>query len=154
MDLAGEIASQVGKTRIRRPGRFARSPAVRAGPIREPRSPAAFIPPTSVKISSLLLVTALLAAPLASARAGTVTPLSDTALAALARSHEQVFQSFSGDAPISVVLQRGDKQFVISGVTHVRAVGSVAEIAVNNGRKYSVSAGDIFFITNDTFGLK
>ncbi len=107
-----------------------------------------------MKVSSLLLVTALLAAPLFSAPAGTAISLSDTALAALARSHEEVFQSLSGDAPISVVLQRGDKQFVISGVTRVRAVGSVAEIAVNNGRKYSVSAGDIFFITNDTFGLK
>lgn len=101
---------------------------------------------TSFFLTALLLST--------SVHTGFASPGPDTSLAALAQSHEQIFQTFSGDAPISVVLQRGEKQFVISGVIQVRAVGSAAEISVNNGRKYSVSAGDILFITNDTFGLK
>ncbi len=104
-----------------------------------------------MRASSLLLAALLFSGPF---HPGFAAPLPDASLAALAQSHEQIFQTFSGDAPISVVLQRGEKQFVISGVTHVRAVGSAAEISVNNGRKYSVSAGDILFITNDTFGLK
>lgn len=81
-------------------------------------------------------------------------PAAENALPDLARSHEQVFKSFTGDAPISIVLQRGEKQFVISGVTGVRAVGSSTEVTVKNGQKYSVAPTDIFFITNDTFGLK
>lgn len=58
------------------------------------------------------------------------------------------------EAAVSVVLQRGDKQFVVGGVTALRAVGGNVEITVNNGRKYSVAATDIFFVTNDTFNLK
>jgi hypothetical protein len=98
-----------------------------------------------------LLLFAALTCPLFAA---TPASPSDTALAALAQGHEQVFPTFTGDAPISIVLQRGDKQFVISGVTGVRAVGSITVISVNNGRKYSISPADILFITDDTFGLK
>ncbi len=106
--------------------------------------------PRNLLLATLLLVSA----PLAQAQAGSSAVLSEQSLAALARSHEQVFQTITGDAPVSAVLQRGDKQFVISGVIKVRAVGSAAEITVNGGRKYSVSPADIFFITDDTFGLK
>lgn len=74
-------------------------------------------------------------------------------LAELARSHEQVFKRLA-DEQTALVLQRGDKQFVIYGVTDVRAVGSVVEVTVKNGRKYSVNPADIFFLTNDAFGLK
>ena len=78
---------------------------------------------------------------------------SAASLADLARSHEQVFKELA-DEQTALVLQRGDKQFVIYGVTHVRAVGSAIEVTVKNGRKYSVNPADVFFLTNDAFGLK
>jgi|GEM_PF-2986638 hypothetical protein len=103
---------------------------------------------------SLLLAGALLASAPSFAASNATNLPAGSALAALARSHEQIFQSITDDAPISAVLQRGDKQFVIAGVTRVRAVGEAVEITVNHDRRYSVSATDILFITNDTFGLK
>jgi hypothetical protein len=74
-------------------------------------------------------------------------------LADLAKGHAQVFEDLSGGQP-AIVLQRGEKQFVIYGVTAVRAVGSALEVTVKNGQKYSVNPADVFFITNDSFGLK
>ncbi len=71
----------------------------------------------------------------------------------LAKGHEQVFKELNGGQP-AIVLQRGEKQFVIYGVTAVRAVGGTLEITVKSGQKYSVNPADIFFITNDSFGLK
>jgi hypothetical protein len=79
--------------------------------------------------------------------------LATGSLADLAKGHEQVFKEMSGGQP-AIVLQRGEKQFVIYGVTAVRAVGSALEVTVKNGQKYSVNPTDVFFITNDSFGLK
>ncbi|ACB73455.1 hypothetical protein [Opitutus terrae] len=73
-------------------------------------------------------------------------------LPALAESHAQVFKELA-PGPASVVLQKGDKQFTIYGVVGLRAVGSVVEITVTNGEKYSVSPQDIFFITNNAFKI-
>lgn len=74
------------------------------------------------------------------------------ALTAIARGHEQVAKELSGDHT-AVVIQKGDKQFTIYGVVSLRAVGPVVEITVKNGEKYSVSAADIFFITNNGFKI-
>lgn len=80
-------------------------------------------------------------------------PAVSLSLAELARGHEQVCRGLTGDQT-SIVLQRGEKQFVIYGVTNVRAVGSALEVTVKAGQKYSVNPADVFFVTNDTFGLK
>jgi hypothetical protein len=77
---------------------------------------------------------------------------SEPALSDVARGHEQVAKEISGDHT-AVVLQKGDKQFTVYGVVSIRAVGSVVEITVKNGEKYSVSAADIFFITNNGFKI-
>jgi len=74
------------------------------------------------------------------------------ALSAISRGHEQVAKELAGDHT-AVVVQKGDKQFTIYGVVSVRAVGPVVEITVKNGEKYSVSAADIFFITNNGFKI-
>lgn len=73
-------------------------------------------------------------------------------LAELAEGHEQVFKTMTGDH-IAVVLQKGDKQFTVYGVTKIRAVGAVLEITVKNGEKYSVSPADVFFISNNGFKI-
>lgn len=74
------------------------------------------------------------------------------ALAEIGHAHEQVAKGLASDHT-TVVIQKGDKQFTIYGVVSVRAVGPVVEITVKNGEKYSVSAGDIFFITNNGFKM-
>jgi hypothetical protein len=74
------------------------------------------------------------------------------ALIAIGRGHEQVAKGIAGDHT-AVVIQKGDKQFTIYGVVSVRAVGPVMEITVKSGEKYSVSAADIFFITNNGFKI-
>lgn len=73
-------------------------------------------------------------------------------LTRLSRAHEEVAKSIPGDHT-AVVVQKGDKQFTIYGVVAIRAVGPVLEITVKNGEKYSVSAADIFFITNNGFKI-
>jgi len=83
----------------------------------------------------------------ASEKVGTTETLSE-----IARAHEQVAKGLTGDHT-AVVVQKGDKQFTIYGVVSVRAVGPVVEITVKNGEKYSVSAADIFFITNNGFKI-
>ncbi|HYP15731.1 MAG TPA: hypothetical protein VEQ65_00860 [Opitutus sp.] len=101
-------------------------------------------------MKKLLLILALAAlAPHASAQPAAAL----SALADLARSHEQVFKHIAGEQ-VALVLQKGEKQFVVYGVTQVRAVGSALEVTVKQGQKYSVNPGDVFFLTNDTFGLK
>lgn len=74
------------------------------------------------------------------------------ALIAIGRAHEQVVKGITGDHT-AVVIQKGDKQFTIYGVVSLRAVGPVVEITVKNGEKYSVSAADVFFITNNGFKI-
>lgn len=102
-----------------------------------------------MKTSLLLLCVAsvMLAQPVSAARDDDRTVLFE-----IARGHEQVFKALSGEH-ISVVLQKGDKQFTIYGVTNVRAIGAVLEITVKNGEKYSVSAADVFFISNNAFKI-
>ena len=73
-------------------------------------------------------------------------------LVELARGHERSFKSLTGDRT-AVVLQKGEKQFTIFGVTNVRALGAILEITVKNGDKYSVSPTDVFFITNNPFKI-
>jgi len=88
--------------------------------------------------------------PLAALTAGASEKTADGE--AIARAHEQVVKGISGDHT-AVVIQKGDKQFTIYGVVSLRAVGPVVEITVKNGEKYSVSAADIFFITNNGFKI-
>jgi hypothetical protein len=98
-------------------------------------------------VASLVLLFSLAAWPV------TAAPAPDAAtLAELARSHEQVCKTLGGDH-VAVVIQKGDKQFTIYGVTAVHAVGPVLEITVKNGEKYSVSAADVFFISNNGFKI-
>lgn len=104
-------------------------------------------------MKKILLLAAWHAALFYSFATGAHAQTSSASLADLARSHEQVFKELADDQT-ALVLQRGDKQFVIYGVTHVRAVGSAVEVTVKNGRKYSVNPADVFFLTNDAFGLK
>lgn len=108
-----------------------------------------------MRMKSILALTLAFAAayPLAafSASATEKTPDADT-LAQIGRAHEQVTKALAGDHT-SVVIQKGDKQFTIYGVVSLRAVGPVVEITVKNGEKYSVSAADIFFITNNGFKI-
>ena len=100
---------------------------------------------TSLCLCLLLLFASAAPAPAAAA--------DSAALVELARGHEQVFKKLASDRT-AVVLQKGEKQFVIYGVTDLRSAGGILEITVKNGSKYSVNPGDVFFITNDTFGLK
>lgn len=106
----------------------------------------------------LLLCVALLNLPVPALSAQTPSArdrASDSAsnfLPDLAKGHEQVFKGLT-PGTTSIVLQKGDKQFTIYGVTNVRAVGSVVEITVKNGEKYSVSAQDVFFMTNNAFKI-
>ncbi len=101
--------------------------------------------------TSLCLCLLLLFASAAPASAAAAAD--SAALVELARGHEQVFKKLASDRT-AVVLQKGEKQFVIYGVTDLRSAGGILEITVKNGSKYSVNPGDVFFITNDSFGLK
>ena len=98
--------------------------------------------PKSLLLAALLLPLSAVAA----------TPDSVALLTDLARAHEQIFKTLPSDH-IAVVLQKGEKQFTIYGVTNVRAVGVLLEITVKTGEKYSVSPADVFFISNNGFKI-
>lgn len=108
--------------------------------------------PTRLLTTATLLALPLFAPALAQTAADRPSAGRSSDLSDLARGHEQVFKNLS-PGNTTAVLQKGDKQFTIYGVTEVRAIGSVVEITVKNGEKYSVGAGDIFFITNNAFKI-
>lgn len=109
------------------------------------RQPTPTMKPLSPALFALLLGASSL--PLLAA-----SPVDAASLAELAHSHEQVFKTL-GTEHTAVVIQKGDKQFTIYGVTAIRAVGPVLEVTVKNGEKYSVSASDVFFISNNGFKI-